>query len=96
MSVRTNRYDLASASCLEQARGFYRALTDITTGKQRVQVRYGDQWTEYHNTSASDVAMLRQMYMAVWNTCPEAQKCLPNLSPSARVLRGPAMPLRIG
>lgn len=73
----------------------FNAIHQITTGAKKVQVRYGEQWVEYHRTSAGDLELLRQMYQSIWNDCVEAQKCLPDLRPGARAKRGPAMTTKI-
>lgn len=91
----TPRFDITRLSCLEQARALFNAITEITTGRKKVQVRYGEQWIEYHRTSAGDLDLLRQMYQSIWSGCAEAQQALPDLRPGARARRGPGMITRI-
>lgn len=65
-------------TCHEQCRDLYDAYVALLSGSQRQEVQYQDQRVEFHQPTASDRDQLRQLYMSVYNACPDAQ-CDPGL-----------------
>jgi hypothetical protein len=92
--IRTPKLDFADLPCIEQARSLLNAYNRMLTGGQRTQVRHGDFWTEYRSNSPADMLALRNMYAQIRQNCPAAA-ALPDLSPGARVQRGPGLPICI-
>ncbi|MGE0698095.1 MAG: hypothetical protein AB7O57_03290 [Hyphomicrobiaceae bacterium] len=93
--IRTPKLDFTQMDCLQQAKALLNAYTRMLSGGQRTEIRHGDYWTQYRSNSPADMAALRDLYQQIRQTCPAAQS-LPDLSPGARVRRGPARPLIIG
>jgi hypothetical protein len=86
--------DPSNMTCFEYANALLAAYTSAITGGTAVQVRHGNNWVTYRTATASDMVQLRNLYQAVRASCPDAAR-LPDLSPSARVIRGPSARLRI-
>jgi len=92
--IRTPRLDFSKMSCFQQAESLLNAYQRMLSGGQRVEIRHGDYWVQYRNNQPADMAALRDLYQQIRSNCPQAQ-CLPDLSPGARVRRGPGLSLRI-
>lgn len=93
-AIRTPKLDFNRMNCFEQAKSLLDAYQRMLTGGQRTEIRHGDYWVQYRNNSPADMTMLRNLYSQIRSGCPEARS-LPDLSPGARVRRGPGLPLKI-
>jgi hypothetical protein len=93
--IRTPKLDFSEMPCFEQCRSLLDAYNRMLTGGQRTEIRHGDYWTVYRANKPADMITLRNLYMTMRQQCPAAMQHLPDLSPAARVRRGPGMPLRI-
>ena len=93
--IRTPRVDFSRMNCLEQCRALLNAYQSMLSGTHRTQVRHGDYWVEYRANKPADMVNLRNLYMTMRQECADAMRLLPDLSPSARVRRGPGLPLII-
>jgi hypothetical protein len=94
--IRTPRLDFGQADCVTNCRNLLEAYNRMLSGGQRTEVRHGDYWVIYRANKPADMTALRNLYMAMRTQCPEAMHLLPDISPSARVVRGPGARLIIG
>lgn len=78
-----------SMSCLEKVQFLHDVYLRVLSGNQRTRVAYNNYTVEYRGQYQNDVKALQQLYTSYWNMCPEAQACMPDLSPGARARRGP-------
>ena len=94
--IRTPKLDFSRMDCVEQCRSLLDAYNRMLSGGQRTEIRHGDYWTIYRANKPADMATLRNLYMTMRVQCPQAMHLLPDISPSARVVRGPGARLIIG
>lgn len=77
-------FDMA-ADCRGVLQGLFQAYMAVTTGQQRVRVRFNDRWSDY---SPANVTALLDLYNTLYRQCPD-NAGLPDLSPGRKVRRGP-------
>ena len=81
------KFDVSSAvGCVAMLQQLFQAYVAVSTGTQRVVVRFGERWTEYNRP---DAAKLLTLYQSIYVNCPAAAAAgMPDLNPNLRVKRG--------